>query len=59
MNRLDLNPNHLAHHEDWECDNVAFSWHAYEKVFIVSDHLHEARRECPNCGLSTGHIRSE
>ncbi len=56
MNRLDLNPKHLAHHEDWEGGHAAFTCPECEKVFIVSAALHEGRRMCPNCGNSTGHV---
>ena len=56
MNRLELNPNHLAHHEDWEDDHAAFTCPLCEKVFIVSGAVHGGERKCPNCGKSTGHV---
>lgn len=57
MNRLDLNPGHLAHHEDWDGDHAAFTCPACEKVFIVTGALHDGKRTCPNCGKCTGHVR--
>ena len=59
MNRLDLNPNHLAHHEDWEGEHAAFTCPGCGKVFIVCGSIHEGRRPCPNCGESTGHVQGK
>lgn len=59
MKRLDLNPGHLAHHEDWEGEHAAFTCPACEKVFIVSGRLHKGQRQCPNCGGSTGHVQGK
>lgn len=59
MNRLDLNRQHLAHHEDWQGDSVAFTCPRCEKVFIVSGTLHSGGRACPNCQRATGHLEDD
>ena len=59
MNRLDLNHEHLAHHEDWVGNNVTFTCPLCDKVFIVSGSLHRGTRACPNCGESTGHVQGK
>lgn len=56
MNRLDLHPDHLALHEDWEGANAAFTCPSCNKVFIVSKQIHRGARACPNCGRATGHV---
>jgi predicted RNA-binding Zn-ribbon protein involved in translation (DUF1610 family) len=51
-----LDANALAHFEDWDGNNAAFTCPVCAKVFIVSGYMHEGERPCPNCGKSTGRV---
>jgi predicted RNA-binding Zn-ribbon protein involved in translation (DUF1610 family) len=64
MPSRNLDPDKLAHNEDWEGDNIAISCPSCGKVFIVSDtRMHSdpdgnpGYRKCPNCGKSIGHVK--
>lgn len=46
-----------AQDEDWEGNNAAFSCPVCGKVFIVSEMLHRAGRECPSCRKSKATIQ--
>ena len=63
MNKKELDPNNLEQNEDWEGNNAAFTCPHCGKVFIVSWLIHkksknppEAKRPCPKCGKSIGHV---
>jgi Zn finger protein HypA/HybF involved in hydrogenase expression len=43
--------------EDWEGNNIAVTCPACGKVFIVSEMIHQGKRECPKCGKSTAMIQ--
>ena len=57
-----LNPDELESDVDWEGNNAAFTCPVCQKVFIVSDILHQSTqkekgfRKCPSCGNSTARI---
>jgi len=51
-----IDPLHIAHDEDWEGDNAAFSCPICGKVFIVIAHAHGGKRDCPECAQSTGNV---
>ena len=50
-----LNPSNLGRDEDWEGNNAAFKCPHCGKVFIVSGEIHNGKRDCPECGKSTGY----
>lgn len=49
-----LDPINLGKDEDWEGNNAAFRCPECEKVFLVSEIIHQGVRKCPNCNNSTG-----
>src|SRR3990167_2858816 len=49
-----LDPDNLAHDEDWEGNNAAFTCPLCGKVFIVSGLINDGERECPHCHKATG-----
>jgi hypothetical protein len=51
-----IDKDHMAADEDWEGNNAAFSCPVCRKVFLVSSHMHEGKRECPSCHKSTGYV---
>jgi hypothetical protein len=46
----------IGHDQDWEGNNAAFTNPTGNKVYVVSGHMHEEGRDCPNCGRSRGLI---
>jgi predicted RNA-binding Zn-ribbon protein involved in translation (DUF1610 family) len=55
MPTKELDPFNLGHDEDWEGNNAAFKCRHCGKVFIVSAQIHNGKKDCPECGKSTGH----
>lgn len=42
---------------DFLGNNAAFTCPMCNKVFIVSGFLSDRKRQCPNCGKSTGYVK--
>ena len=42
--------------DDWQGNNVAFTYRACGRVFIVSGRIHSGRRTC-KCGQSEGFVK--
>ena len=55
MSERPLNVESLS--EDWEGNNIALQCPACGKVYIVSEHIHNGERSCPNCGKSRGRVK--
>jgi len=51
-----IDKDHQARDEDWDGNNAAFSCPVCGKVFLVSGHMHDGKRECPSCHKSTGYV---
>lgn len=51
-----LDPNNLAHDEDWVGNNIAIKCHHCFKTFLVSAALHRNGRDCPECGATRGKV---
>ncbi len=49
--------DHTRLDEDWEGNNVAVTCPECGKVFIVSEVIHQGKRECPQCGKSTATVQ--
>jgi hypothetical protein len=51
-----IDKDHQARDEDWDGNNAAFSCPVCGKVFLVSGHMHDGKRDCPGCKKSTGYV---
>jgi len=56
MPTKDLNVDNLGLGEDWVGNNAAFRCPLCQKVFLVSQFLHQGGRRCPKCAKSIGRV---